>query len=483
MKKILLYFCAFTLLSLYSNAQPQGIDDSIMSIRRKWKAGSTSIGAHDPILKPSQFPLIFKKTDAISSLTLQTFPEVRGADPSWYVTIHGKPYFEGAPSPYQYNCMFKYYFYSKGLKKIIRHEEPFTGASVYVNAFRFLLDSTHLVADINGVQEKIYEVCNTESEWKGYPVYKIMDNSYKNYKMILLTKEGSLPFKPVSQLQYLQAYRKMRLQETKEITDKMDMAIAKGKADIQKMKNDKYYATAQGQNLIAAAQNTLDTHMSKRDANIKSATDLLNKDLKKIEDYMNQVSPETLQQQAVVKINKGHKIWNGFADASDKNSQKIVYVDRGYFDKTIPSYEIQFITLAWYWMDATASLHFKNEFENKYPVEKLQAMVKGHAYSSQKPIDAKHQMIDDIKTIVKGTSGPNDQATWTSVINNINNYLIQKWKEGRLHGTTSSQAFYIRADRTTMTENDINSGKLIVEVGVASTKPAEFEILRIEHQL
>jgi uncharacterized protein len=50
-------------------------------------------------------------------------------------------------------------------------------------------------------------------------------------------------------------------------------------------------------------------------------------------------------------------------------------------------------------------------------------------------------------------------------------------------GATPGQAFYVIADRTTMTQNDIDSGKLIVDVGLAFIKPAEFQIFRFEYSL
>jgi phage tail sheath protein FI len=46
-------------------------------------------------------------------------------------------------------------------------------------------------------------------------------------------------------------------------------------------------------------------------------------------------------------------------------------------------------------------------------------------------------------------------------------------------GTTPEEAFYVTCDRTTMTQDDIDNGRLIAEVGVAPVKPAEFVVIRI----
>jgi phage tail sheath protein FI len=46
-------------------------------------------------------------------------------------------------------------------------------------------------------------------------------------------------------------------------------------------------------------------------------------------------------------------------------------------------------------------------------------------------------------------------------------------------GTAPEQAFFVKCDRTTMTQDDIDNGRLIVLIGMAPVKPAEFVILRI----
>lgn len=74
---------------------------------------------------------------------------------------------------------------------------------------------------------------------------------------------------------------------------------------------------------------------------------------------------------------------------------------------------------------------------------------------------------------------PNHDPLWARVRRSITNFLNIVWRNGALEGTTPEQAFYVRCDRTTMTQTDIDSGRLICEIGVAPVKPAEFVIVRI----
>jgi len=74
---------------------------------------------------------------------------------------------------------------------------------------------------------------------------------------------------------------------------------------------------------------------------------------------------------------------------------------------------------------------------------------------------------------------PNAEPLWARVRRSITNFLNVVWRNGALEGTTPEQAFFVRCDRTTMTQTDIDNGRLICEIGVAPVKPAEFVIVRI----
>ena len=74
---------------------------------------------------------------------------------------------------------------------------------------------------------------------------------------------------------------------------------------------------------------------------------------------------------------------------------------------------------------------------------------------------------------------PNAEALWSRVRRSVINFLTVVWRNGALEGAKVEEAFYVKCDRTTMTQTDIDSGRLIVLVGVAPVKPAEFVVVRI----
>lgn len=75
---------------------------------------------------------------------------------------------------------------------------------------------------------------------------------------------------------------------------------------------------------------------------------------------------------------------------------------------------------------------------------------------------------------------PNDRRLWGRVTRSITNFLLTQWRDGALFGATPEQAFFVRCDETTMTEDDILNGRLICLVGIAPVRPAEFIIIRLQ---
>ncbi|MCC5905104.1 MAG: phage tail sheath family protein [Balneolaceae bacterium] len=95
-------------------------------------------------------------------------------------------------------------------------------------------------------------------------------------------------------------------------------------------------------------------------------------------------------------------------------------------------------------------------------------------------------MVEDS---VKSASGrfvfePNDAGTWVKVKAMIENFLTTQWRAGALMGSKPEEAFYVHIGLgKTMDEIDILEGKMIIEIGMAVVRPAEFIILRFSHKM
>jgi uncharacterized protein len=79
---------------------------------------------------------------------------------------------------------------------------------------------------------------------------------------------------------------------------------------------------------------------------------------------------------------------------------------------------------------------------------------------------------------------PNDAGTWMKVKAMIENFLILQWRDGALAGAKPEDAFYVRVGLgTTMTAQDVLEGRMMVEIGMAVVRPAEFIVLRFSHKM
>jgi phage tail sheath protein FI len=83
------------------------------------------------------------------------------------------------------------------------------------------------------------------------------------------------------------------------------------------------------------------------------------------------------------------------------------------------------------------------------------------------------------KKISFASTEANDEKLWAATRQMVESDLLADWTAGILLGNKPQQAFFVKCDRTTMSQNDLDNGRMVVLVGVATVKPAEFEIIRI----
>ena len=74
---------------------------------------------------------------------------------------------------------------------------------------------------------------------------------------------------------------------------------------------------------------------------------------------------------------------------------------------------------------------------------------------------------------------PNDERLWKRIHDSVTLFLTSVWRDGALMGSKPEEAFFVKVDRTTMSEDDFLNGRLIMEIGIAPVFPAEFVIIRI----
>jgi uncharacterized protein len=74
---------------------------------------------------------------------------------------------------------------------------------------------------------------------------------------------------------------------------------------------------------------------------------------------------------------------------------------------------------------------------------------------------------------------PNGDRLWANVRRTVEDFLLNEWQNGALLGDKPEKAFFVRCDRSTMTQNDLDNGRMVCLVGVVALTPAEFVIFRV----
>lgn len=309
-------------------AQPPGIADSMMRMKGTWGKFAHTY----PNGPRNLFPVVEKKVDSIAKMFRQAYPELRGTDGAWYASLDETPVYAGGPWAYAYRAGFKYFYYNTAYKKVMTTGETGTWAYALVNRVAWFFEAQDLSVDVDGMQRVMWKFPHEKGGWKGYTLYEPVAHD-KTASAVILTKQGRIPWKPVTQLQYLQALRKKHEAEKKHALD-----------------------------------NALNEDFRKK------FRDFWDKELKIIDDYIKNNSEATLNQQAII---SNWRIFRGSFPTldSEKSAYKMVYIDHGYFNDKLPTYAPQLIVLYWRWNNNAPGLYFREQLETNFPVQKLQAMI------------------------------------------------------------------------------------------------------------
>jgi phage tail sheath protein FI len=75
---------------------------------------------------------------------------------------------------------------------------------------------------------------------------------------------------------------------------------------------------------------------------------------------------------------------------------------------------------------------------------------------------------------------PNDEPLWAQIRLNVGAFMQSLFRQGAFQGRTPREAYFVKCDRETTTQNDINQGIVNIIVGFAPLKPAEFVVIKIQ---
>jgi uncharacterized protein len=75
---------------------------------------------------------------------------------------------------------------------------------------------------------------------------------------------------------------------------------------------------------------------------------------------------------------------------------------------------------------------------------------------------------------------PNDEPLWAQIRLNVGAFMQNLFRQGAFQGKSPAEAYFVRCDKETTTQNDIDRGVVNILVGFAPLKPAEFVVIRLQ---
>jgi hypothetical protein len=350
-----------------SSAQSPCNDEAIMSVKGSWKKRS------DALMNAGNQAQVISHIDAISNLFKTAYPEPKGIEAGWYRTMGGNPVINNnGPIPYQFNSLYFAWYCNTNVNKLLLGGETGTWAYAFVNSFSWFISNQYdlLIIKVNG--ENVYILPPIKGEWKGYPVYQASSHGDKG-RCIILTYNNQVPWKPITQEQYLNALRKF-WEKQKQASDdsyiKQEEGLKKGITETQ---NNKYLKQADKDKIIAGLQKDFDDLPKRKAISIAKSDKYWNDRFSIIDKYINQ-NVSSLQLPVIID-NQVVNDFKGNFSTLEKGGQMLITVDPNYFNKQLPRYAAQMIVLYWRWDNNAPGLNFKKEFEENFPVDKLKAML------------------------------------------------------------------------------------------------------------
>jgi hypothetical protein len=303
---------------------------SLVAIKGKWKKVEDDLAFPDKTYPRTQYKSVYTRIDSIYMLVKKAIAGLDGLEPRWQRGMRGDTYVPDGPVPYSLAAFFFEYYCNTNTKKIVLGDETGNWVNIFVNRFSwFLYEADTLDLNNDGKIRAVFQLPPKIGKWKGFDVYELKISVFFKSRSIIIGRNEKMPWRSITQKQYLTGLK------------------IKYERDIKKFK----------------AGSSYEADYSRK--------------LKHIDDYLAITKEETLQQVAIIDPKSG--IWGfkgKFGDEEKGGFRLVLFAGNDkYFDKSLPRYVPQLIQVYWSYGNTTAALHFKNQFEENFPVEQLKSMI------------------------------------------------------------------------------------------------------------
>ena len=240
-----------------TEAQQACDDQTLMNIKGSWKKRA------DAGMSNNQVQIV-SHIDAISNLFRTAYPEPKGMEAGWYRTMGGDPIINNGPVPYNFNSLYLGWYCDNYQHKTVLGDETGTWAYAFVNSFNWFMSRQYDLLSIKVNEQDVYILPPVKGEWKGFPVYQSSSHKEKG-RCIILTHNNQLPWKPITQEQYLHSVRNHWEKQRQASVDAYNQREGNYKKGINDTQNNKYLKQPDKDKIIAAIQNDEDNFLKTKD--------------------------------------------------------------------------------------------------------------------------------------------------------------------------------------------------------------------------
>jgi hypothetical protein len=355
-----------------STARAQSCTDAlVMTQVRPWElvpnAGHVTLAGAPRISERA----IFRSTDAYREMFVAAYPEGRGGIIKGDgVILEPSVYTLSKVIPYRYTASFFPYHCNKTRGDLVTDPNYLTvnSAEIAANDLRYVLEELDGEYDLNGHPVKLFKLAATKGTLHGLTVYKPF--AYDGSSAVVLSHHGRLPYRALTQREYLQAVKarwEKELAETAGMADVQEREIRAQMEEVKKeLTGDTLATVLKGLNaqLVAVA--------SQREARARAQAKMRDQEVAPIDRYLTTTPESELRRVAIPKAPGDHR---GFTTEQDGGNQ-IVVLDESYVNKSLPPHAAQVLVMYWYNDPVYAgSRLFRERVEQGFPFEKLKAMV------------------------------------------------------------------------------------------------------------
>jgi hypothetical protein len=341
-------------------------DAAIMAMKGGWKKHPDANMRYD-----KNQARINRCLDSISKLFQSSLSDLRGIDATWYRTM-SDPMVPGGPPGFNFNSLYKPWYCNIHVHKMLLSDETGTWIWVYVNTLGSLFRNQHVESTLQVNGMTIYSQPLRKGSWKGYDLY-FPEGPGGMASFVLLTHRDRLPWRSVTQREYLVAWRAYVESLKQSSTINMTSMQADDRKEIEHIQNNPNLKPEIKEIQLKAIQKREAMYADNANGNAKLSQAFDDK-VRLIDDYLAHTSEAALAQPAWISP-RGKSGFDGSFSSEDRGGILQVVLDPDYFSRDIPGYVPQLILIQWTWDKVTPSLQFKKQFEENFPVDRLAAMV------------------------------------------------------------------------------------------------------------